>query len=246
MAPALVQYAYKAVSGSSLTVTLGTDNPGGPSPGATTAGNTLVALIGTSANTTNGTVSGITLGGSADNWAAKASEGTGPDHAISAGWADPDCAGGQTAVAITLTGGSGDNLFAWVFEWSSLSGTLDVSSGASTVGGFISSWTSGTTAATAQASEVAFGITCGAASSSPGGSAGLTGPSSPWVNLAQQALSGSSHEKDALVGYQILSSTGTVTYNGTSSPTNTNDTLVFTLKAAAAVSPSGLLIASII
>lgn len=234
MPPSLVQVAANAASATSVTVTLG-------SP--TTGGNCLVALIGTSADTTNGSPSGITLGGSAGNWAQSALQGTSGDHAIVAGWADPSCANGQTSVVASFTGGSGDHLFAWIFEFSGLTGTVDVSSGGANT--FAASWTSGTTAATAQASEVAFGITCGASNGTNGTAGGLVGPSSPWVVEAEQSLTGASHEKCALAGYQILSSTGTVTYSGTASPTNTNDTVVFTLKASggAPYSPT-LLVAS--
>ena len=228
MAPSLVQIASAATSTLPLTITLGSSNPAGPSPGPTTAGNCLVALFGTSADTTNGTVSGVTLGGVADNWAQSATEGTSGDHAIVYGWADPLCAGGQTSIVISLSGGTGDHLFGWVFEFSGLTGIVDVSSGASTAG-FTSSWTSGTTGSTTQASEVAFGISCGASSGTPG----LTGPSSPWINEAQQTLAGSVHTKVAIAGYQILSATGTQVYSGSSNPTNTNDTLVYTLEASA-------------
>jgi hypothetical protein len=138
-------------------------------------------------------------------------------------------------VVISTTGGSADHLFAWVFEFSGLTGTLDAQSGGAN--GSSSSWTSGTTGTTAQASEVAFGVTCGAAI---GGSPDLAGPSAPWVNGSQQTLTGSLHTKAAICGYQILSSTGTQVYAGTASPVpNTNDTLVFTLTAASATAPSG-------
>ena len=221
MSPSFIQVASNAASASSVTVTLG-------SP--TTGGNCLVALFGDAADTTNVLPSGITLGGSADNWAQVATW-TANAHAAVAGWADPACAGGQTSVVISTTGGSGDHLFAWVFEFSGLTGTLDVSSGADN--GFAASWTSAATSATTQASEVAFGITSGSVNGSAGTTAGLAGPSSPWVNEAQQSLVGTTHTKDAICGYQILSSTGAQTYAGTASPTNTNDTLVFTLLAQA-------------
>jgi hypothetical protein len=188
-------------------------------------------LFGDSADTSNATVSGITLGGAADNWAQSASHSTG-GHANVEGWADPNCAGGQTSVVVSTTGGSGSHMFAWVFEWSGLTGTLDASSGGDN--GFAGTWTSGISGATVQASEVAFGITCGAVNGVSGTAEGLAGPSAPWVNEAAQSLNGSSHTKAALCGYQILSSTGTVTYSGTASPINTNDTVVFTLEAAAA------------
>ena len=235
MAPSLVQVASKAVTSGNLTITLGTDNPAGPSPGPTTAGNCLVALIGSCADTSNGTISGITLGGSADNWAQSAAEGAGGDHAISTGWADPSCAGGQTSVVISQASGSGtvQGLMAYVFEFSGLTGTVDVSLGQSSAG-FVSSWTSGTTGATAQASEVAFGITTGASNSR---GPGLTGPSSPWTNETLLVVAGTTRDKFMLCGYQILSATGTQSYAGTSSPTTTNDTLVFTLKAAGGGTP---------
>lgn len=227
----LIQAVAGNVTGNTLNITI---TPTG-------AGNCLVALIGNSADTTNGTISGITLGGSADNWVQAAIQGNGSDHAIVTGWVDPNCAVGQTSVAISTTGGTGDHLFGWVFEFSGLSGTLDKSSGGAN--GFASSWTSGTTSTTAQAFEVAFGITCGASSGTPV----LAGPASPWVNEAQQTLSGSAHIKAAVAGYQILSSTQTITYAGTASPTNTNDTLVFTLRTSwPPASPSGMLIAGII
>lgn len=228
MAPSLVQVASNAASATSVTVTLG-------SP--TTSGNCLVALIADSADTTNGTPSTVTLGGSAGNWAQSAIWSANA-HAVAAGWADPNCAGGQTSVVSTWTGGVSDHLFAWVFEFSGLTGTVDASSGSDN--SFSATWTSGATGTTVQASEVAFGITCGAANTT--GAAGLAGPSSPWVNESQQSLSGSVHTKAAICGYQILSSTGSVTYSGTASPTNTNDTVVFTLKA----SSGGVLVPSLL
>jgi hypothetical protein len=223
--PFLIQVASNAVAGSSLTVTLA-------SP--TTAGNTLVALIGNSANTANGMPSGLTLGGSADNWAQAAIQGNSSDHAIAAGWVDSDCAGRQTSVVIPVTGGTGDLVMAWVFEWSGLTGTVDVSLGGAN--GSSASWTSGTTASTAQASEVAFGITAGALTS--GTAPGLTGPSSPWVNESAQQLTGTSHTKVSVCGYQILTSTGTQVYAGTTSGTTTNDTLIFTLLASSSPPPA--------
>lgn len=220
MAPTLVQTASGTVTSGALTVTLS----------ATTAGNCLVALIGSCADSGNGTISGITLGGGADNWAQSAIEGSGGDHAIATGWADPNCAGGQTSVVISQTGGGGtvQGLMAYVMEWSGLGGTVDVSSGQSSAG-FVSSWTSGTTGATAQASEVAFGLTCGASNTR---GPGLTGPSSPWTNETLLTVAGTTRDKFLLCGYQILSSTGTQVYAGTSSPTTTNDTLVYSLKAS--------------
>lgn len=211
--PTLVQVVPAHVSGSNtVTATIA----------ATGAGNTLVALIGDVSSLNNGTPNAVTLGGLADNWTQAAVQGSATDHSVVAGWVDPNCAGGKTTVTVTTTGATGtEDIFLWVYEWANLPGGVDkTSAGANT---FAASWTSGATATTTQASEVAFGITAG---NTQGGSTGaLTGPSSPWINQAFQQ----NGPKISLPGYNILTSTQAVTYNGTASPNNTNDTLVFTL-----------------
>jgi len=225
MAPSLVQpVVANSATGNTVTVTLG-------SP--TTAGNCLIVLIGDTGSSTDGTPSTVTLGGVADNFAALATQGTGSSHAIVAAWADPDCAGGQTSVVVTTTGGSGtEHLFAWVFEFSGLatSSLLDQSATFNS-SGFVSSWSIGPTATTTQASEVWFGVICGNASS---GSATFAGPSSPWINATEQNISAA----QALCGYQIVSATGTATYSGTASPTSTGEGLVVTVNAAPPSAPS--------
>jgi hypothetical protein len=158
----LVQSKQGAATASPLNITL--DNP-------TTAGNGLVVMITASGSTANGTVSGVTLGGAAGNFASAASAGGSSDASITAGWLDLNCAGGQTAVSVSFTGGSGtQQFFAAVYERDDLltSAAFDKSAGnISTV-----AWTSGATATTSQASEVFVGAVFITGSSQPS----ITGP----------------------------------------------------------------------
>jgi hypothetical protein len=219
----VVQVGQNVGIGSNLTVTM---------PGSTTGGNALVGLVFT-AGSTNGTVTGITLGGSAGNWAAEASQGSGSDHALLTCWSDPSCAGGQTSVVITTNGPGGQTALAWVFEVSGLLAAgplLDKSAGVSS-SGFVASWTLGPTATTTQASEIWLAIAGGSVSGTTAGT--LTGPSSPWTNQAQQSQVNGSFTQGVISGYQVVSSTGTASYNGSSSPNSTIEGLVVTLKALA-------------
>src|ERR1035437_541927 len=76
---------------------------------STTAGNCVVVVFGI--NTT--TAQTVTIGGGADHMASLLSETT-VGHLYT--WADPDCAGGQTAVSIS--NGSGAGVTAVVYEFS--------------------------------------------------------------------------------------------------------------------------------
>lgn len=165
---------------------------------ATAAGNCLVVVV-SSYNGSAQSVSGMTLGGSAGNFGSlKTAGGTGPFLAI---WADPDCAGGQTAVAISgsnLQVDAGNGNVA-VYEFSglaaTLAGLLDKSSSNTGTG---LSWSSGTTATTAQADEAWAG--------GEAGQEAVTGPGSPWTNNPSTY---------GIAGRQVRTTTGTATYSGT-------------------------------
>jgi hypothetical protein len=220
MAPTLVQSASATgTSATTLTVTLGS---------STTAGNCLVVCIGTQESTSNPTVSGITLGGGADNFAAAntAYSNTAINAAI---WADPNCAGGQTSVVITLTGGAGVNphAAAWVMEWSGLVTSSVVDKAPAGVNGSGTSWSSGSTGTLTQASEVAIGVAY------TGGT--LTTPGSPWTELSQLAP-GFGHLG---AGYQVVSAATALTYNGTCGAGSSYGTCIVTLNAVTATTHSG-------
>ena len=216
MSIAFVQAASNTAAAGSVTVTLGSN---------TTAGNCLVACIALGNSSSTSSVSSVKLGGAADNWASLKAVG---DLAVGAEqlavWADPNCAGGQTAVAITQS--TGLVTMAWVFEFSGLatSSILDQSATFDSAGGTNSTFsvTSGTTT---QASELAIG--CAYAFSTT-----ITGPSSPWVN--ESTLSQGSDRLQA--SYDILSSTGTVTYSGSFGAAQFNGQILVTLLATAAAS----------
>ena len=170
-----------------------------PTIAATTAGNCLVVCV-MSENTSAQSVSGVTLGGSADNFAAAVSDNT--EHTSAFIWCDPDCAGGQTAVVISgssldVASGHGGVV---VYEVSGLvtSAVVDQTNHGHTTSG--TSWTSNATSTTTQAAE--FWVGCADVSA-----ATIAGPSSPWSNTSPSTV--------CAAGYQIVASTGAATYSGT-------------------------------
>lgn len=194
----------------------------------TTAGNCLVACVANGAGSTLAFVSSVTLGGSADNWAVlKTSGSTTAGAEVLSAWADPNCAVGQTSVVITCSGG-GNATLAWVFEFSGIatSAILDQFGTFDSVAGTNPSFSVSTGGATTQASELAIGCAYGFNQT-------ITGPSSPWIN--ESTLTSGSRNLQA--GYNILSSTGTVTYAGSFGGATFNGQILVTLFAAATPPP---------
>jgi hypothetical protein len=203
---------------STVTVTLSTP---------TTAGNCLIACVANGNGAPLAFVSSATLGGAADNWAALKTSGDVNNGAeVLSVWADPNCAGGQTSVVINCTGGGATTL-AWVFEFSGvlISSVLDQFATFDSVAGSNATF-SVTTGVTAQASEVAVGCVYGFNQT-------ITGPGAPWVNESLLAFSG----RNLLASYNILSSTGTVTYSGSFGGATFNGQILVTLRGAVPASP---------
>ena len=195
---AFVQHAQNSGNSiSSLSVTLS----------ATTAGNCLVVCFSTGDLSS---VSSVQVGSSTDNFAQLATV-TDSGSSVSAFiWADPNCAGGQTSVTVTLS--TSDWLLIDVYEFSGVktSSPLDKSSTGSGTGS--TSWSSGTTGTTTQASEAWVGTAIALQS----GNNALTGPSPPWTNSAEMDQArGKFNYMSQMSGYQVASSTGTATYSGT-------------------------------
>jgi hypothetical protein len=199
---------------------------------ATTAGNCLVVAVMAENETGSGAVTGITLGGLADNFgelAASDFDDTSNfvwEDAIL--WADPGCAGSQTALVVSVNSAlaGAETVDVVVFQVSGLpaSSVLDKSA---TNGEDqpASTWTSGTTGATTVADEIWIGACY---------SSGIIGvPSSPWADSGINADDG-----DAACGYQIVSSTGTATYSGTGTATTGYAAAVVCLKGAATGPPA--------
>lgn len=211
-----------STTGSTLTITLGSN---------TTMGNCLVvASLGNDVSA-NPTITGITLGLAAGNFAHLVSAGTaGTTASINEIWADPNCAGGQTSVVITYSANVNGGLCAWVYEFSGIvtSSPLDQSSTNFTTT-TNATFTSNTTGTTTQANELWFGAVDGRSTT-------ITGPASPWINSTQITQ----NNRDLMAGYQIVSSTGTATYSGSYSPNSFSEASVVTLKGsgvAAAAAP---------
>jgi hypothetical protein len=196
---------------------------------ATTSGNCLVAcMISTSTSGNNPTVSGVTLGGGADNWASLVSFGNGTSNEVVTFWGDNNCAGGQTSVVVSASGGtSGQTLAASVFEISGLVTTsvLDKNAGNAN-GGSGASWTSGNTSTLSQTNEIAIGIV-----GNSGGASTITGPTSPWNNLTQQT--DSTEHVQTMAGSNIVSATTALAYAGTQSPSEIFGAGIITLKGSA-------------
>jgi hypothetical protein len=195
---------------------------------ATTAGNCLVCCLTSGASTDSPTISGITLGGVADNWAAAASGGGGAGVEYAAIWIDPNCKGGQTSVVITLTGGSGSGgVGAYVFEVPSLlTSPLDAAPAGVTGSG--TAFTTNATGTLAQPSEIAFAVV-----GAPSGAAPIIPPGSPWQ---EQTAIGVAGFLTMTAAYQVVTTAGSLIYNGTLAASSTWAACIITLK----ISPLGV------
>ena len=215
----MTAYVVQAVSGTAVTangtITLGT----------TTAGNTLIAMASVrNSGTANATLANVTLGGVQDNFTHLQDFGTNS----SAGghlywWLDALCAGGQTSVVYSTTGGNGtEALTMAVLEVGGLipltPGSPDTSSG---VAGTASSasWNSGTTTLTSWPTEIWTGVVVS-------GTTTVTGPSNPWINLAAV---GNGTVSTTMFGYQITPTAGSASFSGTFSTSQTSTAGAVTL-----------------
>ena len=175
----------------------------------TTAGNTVVVCVASAATATTPAISGITLGGLSDNFASATGVNNLSGFASEAGiWYDPYCAGGQTSIVISFTGGSGTiyTLMAAAYE---VPGVLTTDQPATNTGYNLSTWSSGTTLTTLKANEIFFGSVCTNSGTT------VTGAGT-WTS---QTDSGGTYH--SAMGYQVVSATGTATFSGTLSPSGT-------------------------
>ena len=190
----------------------------------TTAGNCIVVCAGNYSTASGTDLTGITLGGSAGNFGKLISVPT--TSALNQGcaiWADPDCAGGQTSVVVTLNGTHALSAVAYEVSGLVTSAVLDQSSASSGTSG--SSWTSGTTGMTTLASEAWFGVASvyNAFAAEP----------SAWVNTEPAG-----DDVDLLAGYQIAAAAGEAVYAGSQTAAGTWSAAAVTLKASVSA-PAG-------
>ena len=210
-----VQSSQNTAAGTSVTLTL---------PQATTAGNCLVVFVGSTGGSTN-IVSGITLGGSAGNFAS-AETVTNSTIIGCEIWTDANCAGGKTSVVVSMTGSA--DITAWVVELAGVTtvSPVDRTSGhTGSAGGTTGTWTSNATSTLTQASEVALGAVAMLNATTLTG----PGPTPGWAELGTLTLVGATMQ----AGILGVSSTAAQTYNGTSSGGTSYAAAIVTLKATA-------------
>lgn len=192
-------------------------------PASTRAGNSLIAVASIrNAGTANAALSTVTLGGAADNFGQVFTCGGASQAGSLYWWFDPLCAGGQTQVIFTTTGGAGaEALTMGVMEVGGLlplaptvAVDQDSAGTASTA-----SWNSGTAGLTNWTTEFAVGAVVAA------GTRSVSGAAIPWVNLtlpADPAVIGAAPlgqpngtTSITQIGYQSLPGTATPSYSGT-------------------------------
>jgi hypothetical protein len=200
MAPAVVQSVTGTASSTAgvLDLTL---------PGPTTSGNTIVVFAAAISTGDEAGAASATLGGSAGNFAPVDAACYSDDGDALSVWADPDCAGSETALVISSYGTAGTYYLAGAaYEISGLEASaLDVA--AYNFSNGEGGW-SVTGPATAQASEIWLGAAAIFESTS---AVTITGPGSPWTDTPQLT---ETTQCALMAGYQAVSSTGTPDYGG--------------------------------
>lgn len=182
-----------SASSATVTVTL---------PAQTRAGNCLVVVATSNYTVTNATGATATLGGSNDNFTQI--QQLLPGSSASIFWlADPSCAGGQTSVVVTFTGGTGVVTLnaVQVIEAGGVAAAAVFDAG-KTGTGSAASWTSGTTGELSVFPELLVGAVA------TGSNTTITGPGWPWINLPEIG-------NQVLVGYQVTAAQGTAAFAGT-------------------------------
>lgn len=136
---------------------------------------------------------------------------------------EANAASGQTAIAVTETNANAPVIIAFEVSGLVTASVLDVSHSAT---GTATSWSSGSTTTTTQATELWLGAAC-VVNTAP------TGPASPWTNISQ-----ASSTTDGIAGSQIVSSTGAASYAGTGGGSNGWASVVVALKGASGTAVS--------
>lgn len=184
---------------------------------ATTAGNCIIVALGFYSPTAAIlSVSSVTLGGVAGNFGqvvfTQSASGTANTMAAAI-WADPNCAGGQTSVSVTVAGGSAQFSAVGgyvIYEVSGLAATLaaltdKTSTGNATTG---TTTSSGATATTTNVLDFIIG--------SVADFNNITTDPVSWNNTAE---AGAGYAGEA--GYQVPGTTGTFTYSAVQSTSST-------------------------
>jgi hypothetical protein len=216
-----VQTATATGVAASLTVTLPA-----ATGGTAAVPHCLVACIVAS---TGQTITGITLGGAAGNWAsAKQQLDSGSN--IYAIWTDYNCTAGQTSVVVSFAMSAQASVQVYEFANVSLF-PVDQSAAGTGVNGL--AWSSGAAGPTNQASELAVGMVAGYTA---GGTLNFQGPSTFTSTALSWGVPGTLYS-----GYQVLTTVQAVTYSGINTPAATNwASVVITLRLNATPASQGI------
>jgi len=189
---------------------------------ATGAGNTIIVCAGTYVAEFTPHITGISFGGLTFT---KANAQSGTAEGDGEIWYAYDAAGGHSGTLTVTFSASGTDNAVDVIEWAGIisSSPLDQApAGASSSDA--STWTSNATGTLAQPAEVAFGVVLARA---PSGTITITGPGSPWTLLTQLAPA---TNVGLLTGYQQVSATSALTYNGTMTASSGSSCCIATFK----------------
>jgi hypothetical protein len=205
----------------------------------TTSGNAVLVIAGALSSTGEPTINSCKLGGVTDNfayWGGPSVDSSDSEAGV-VYWLDPGCAGGQTAISVSLFGTTGTYYnVAVAYEVGNLPATAakaeDVANANPQVAAG-SSWTSGTTGTTAQASEIWFG--CVIVESA---SATITGPGGNWTNTTVTVAS----HVSMMTGFEVVSSSGAASYAGSLSTSELWSSSIGTLKALSGSPPQPVIV----
>lgn len=201
-------------------------------PNPTTNGNCILAFFGGFVPGNTPTVSSVSLTGTTDNFTNNVSKSDTTNGGIATIWSDLNCSSAKTIVAST-SGLAVGGIASYAYELSGIltAGALDrhTSQVKSTT-----TWDSGTTSTTTGFVEAWVGF----AVSYNAGTPTISGPSSPWTNLASDSVTNSI----GISGYQLVTNLGAADYSGTCSFGQSTIAVIATFKgtySSGSSSPSG-------
>jgi hypothetical protein len=180
-------------------------------------------------------VTGVTLGGSPDNFALiapgpSARDTTSPNDYLNVSvWADANCAAG-TALVVSGTGVQA----VWAFEFSGLAGTADIAQ-VFFVPAYQDSWLA-TTAQTTVPAEAWIAIIAAANQTATPGAAVITG--NGWTTETAYSGTVSSYDWGAACAYQTVNTAGIPSFNGNFSQASFSAVAIVTLGAGSPMVPA--------
>lgn len=183
-------------------------------------------------------ITSVTTNGTAENWTQTQADA----NSIVFQWHNWNTAGGTKNIVVNLTFGgtasasSTNTTIVELFEiggaWTS-SNPLDQTAVSDNGNLFVTSWSSGNIT-TLNANDIAIGVNSSNIQSSA--TFTQTGPGSPWTNettvTASFITGGSTVQISQLSGFNILSTTQTLSYAGTTNTSTEDFTIISTFKAA--------------